>query len=162
MVELKGIFEQLQFDQVKTYVQSGNVVFRHNTMENSRLEAIISQQIKTKLGFEIPAIVLSETKLERILLANPFRSDSNSDSQSMYVTFLSEKPQPFSPEVFLPKLAEGEDIAFSDEAVYFYCPNGYGKTKLSNNFIESKLKVTATTRNWKTTNELLRIAEATV
>mgnify|MGYP001482856088 CR=1 FL=1 len=53
-----------------------------------------------------------------------------------------------------------EEILLVGNAVYLYCPHGYGRTKLTNNFLETKLKVIATTRNWKTVNELSRIAQS--
>ena len=62
-------------------------------------------------------------------------------------------------EVIDEKKGEGEEIIISENVVYLYCPNGYGNTKLTNNLFESKLNVVATTRNWKTTNELLILAQ---
>lgn len=74
---------------------------------------------------------------------------------------LSSKPQKIDFNTIEEKKLSGEEISFTDNAVYLYCPNGYGKSKLTNSFLETKLKVAATTRNWKTTNELLKIAQVT-
>jgi uncharacterized protein (DUF1697 family) len=90
---------------------------------------------------------------------NPFVINPDKDPAFLHVTFLSAKPAKYDSSVIETKKQEGEEISFTDEAVYLYCPNGYGRTKLNNNFLESKLKVTATTRNWKTANELLKMAQ---
>ncbi len=78
----------------------------------------------------------------------------------MHITFLFSKPVQFDIEVLRQKQSLGKEFTVAEKAAYLYCPNGYGKTKLANSFFENKLKVIATTRNWKTSNELLKIAEA--
>jgi len=72
---------------------------------------------------------------------------------------LSSKPDRYNQSSIEEWKQNGEEVFFTDSAVYLYCPNGYGRTKLNNNFLEAKLKVGATTRNWKTTNELFKIAQ---
>jgi len=76
----------------------------------------------------------------------------------LYFTFLSSKPGEYDPREIESKKQNGEEVFVADNAAYLYCPNGYGKSKLSNNFLETKLKVGATTRNWKTSNTLLGLA----
>ncbi len=78
----------------------------------------------------------------------------------LHITFLADNPVDFDLDGILQKKQAGEEIAIKTNAVYLYCPNGYGKTKLHNSFLENKLKVKATTRNWKTTKELLNMAQA--
>jgi len=123
------------------------------------LVTLISHQIKSDFGFEVPVLVLHATELREIVEKNPFTSDQNRDFRSIYITFLSSKPDQIDPEILHHKKVIGEELSLTEKAVYLYCPNGYGKTKLTNIFIENKLRVRATTRNWKTTNELLLIAE---
>ena len=91
--------------------------------------------------------------------SNPFINDSEKDIAYLHVTFLSSQPPKFDVKAIEVKKQIGEAIAFTNMAVYLYCPNGYGKTKLTNSFLETKLQVSATTRNWKTANELARIAD---
>ena len=74
------------------------------------------------------------------------------------LTFLADSPIEFDKEKIVEKKHASEEIAFTPNAVYLYCPNGYGRTKLNNSFLANKLKVPATTRNWKTTNALLKLA----
>ena len=158
MDALRKMYDNLGFRNVTTYVQSGNVVFTSDDIEIHEIEDKISQQIEKEFGFIVPVIVLTTEKLKKVIDNNPFSKDENKDQAFFHVTFLSSKPSCFDKKVIEDKKQEGEDLSFSDEAVYLYCPNGYGNTKLTNNLFEAKLKVRATTRNWKTTNELLKIS----
>ena len=159
MDALRKLYENLGFHNVTTYLQSGNVIFRSNDIDTHKLEQKIFRQIEKEFGFEVPIIVLSIEKLKYVIDNNPFLKDTNKEIAFLHVTFLSSKPDSYDPKVIEGKKLEGEDVFFSDEAVYLYCPNGYGRTKLTNNFLETKLKVGATTRNWKTTNELLNLSQ---
>jgi uncharacterized protein (DUF1697 family) len=158
MDDLRKMYEISDFQNVTTYVQSGNVIFNGDDFERSDLEQKISQQIHKTFGFEVPVIVLTIDKLKRIIDNNPFLKDSNKEHSFLYVTFLSSKPDCIGKESIESKKQDEEAIYFSENAVYLYCPKGYGRTKITNNLLESKLKVVATTRNWNTTNELLKIA----
>ena len=147
MAILKKMFEGLNLENIQTYVQSGNVVFSSKKEDTKELEKIISSGIEAEFGFDVSVIVLNSKSLETIIEGNPFAKDPLKDNAFLHVTFLADTP-----------LCVDEEIEFTSNAVYLYCPNGYGKTKLNNNFLESRLKVKATTRNWKTTNELLKLA----
>ena len=159
MEVLRKIYENLGHHNVESYVQSGNVVFQSECNHEKEIAENIAQKIKEVFGFDVPVIVLSVEKLERIIRNNPFLKDAETDEAFFHITFLSEKPKSFSVEIIEQKKQPNEHIAFADDAVYLYCPNGYGKTKLHNTFLESKLKVAATTRNWRTTRKLLEMAE---
>ena len=159
MDALRKMYESLGFHNVTTYLQSGNVIFTSNDIELCQLEQRISLQIEKDFGFDVPVIVFTFDKLKYIIENNPFTKEPDKDPASLHVTFLSSKPDNFDPKAIENKKQDGEEISFSDNAVYLYCPNGYGRTKLTNNFLEAKLKVVATTRNLKTTNELLKISQ---
>jgi uncharacterized protein (DUF1697 family) len=164
MEALKQLYIDLHFTQVQTYLQSGNVVFRHPQTDTNTLAAAISSQIKSTFGFDVPVMVLAVDDLKRIIDNNPLVADASGkdtihrDAAFLHVTFLSTSPNHSAFDAILKSKAPNEEAVLTDNAVYLYCPNGYGKTKLSNNFIETKLKVVATTRNWKTTTELLKMA----
>lgn len=158
MEELRLTFQKPGFENITTYIQSGNVVF--STTATSQLAAKIAESIKTDFGFEVPVIVLSCEELKTIIGNNPL-NDGTKDTAFLHVTFLAENPAAFNLSDIEAKKQGNEEIIISGKVVYLYCPHGYGKTKLTNTFLESKLKVTATTRNWKTCGELLRISEET-
>ncbi len=158
MDELKKSYKDLGFQNVTTYVQSGNVIFNYDETKPNQLEHKIIQQIEKDFGFNITIIVLSVDKLKHIIDNNPFIRDKNKDETHIYITFLADIPNKVDINLMEEKKLDGEEIHIANNAVYLYCPNGYGKTKWNNNFLEKKLKVSATTRNWKTTTELLKIA----
>jgi uncharacterized protein (DUF1697 family) len=158
MDALRKTYESLGFKNVTTYVQSGNVMFAAKPIDLNKLELMISTEIKKDFGFDVPVIVFTIEKLKQVIENNPFLKDHNKDVSSVYVTFLASKPDNYDTQTVEDKKSAVEEIFFTENAVYVYCPDGYGRTKLTNNFIEKKLKVGATTRNWKTTNELLKIA----
>jgi uncharacterized protein (DUF1697 family) len=157
MQDLKALFESLNFKNVKTYIQSGNVVFDSKSSKN--LVALIQQKIKEQFGFDVPVIVRTVDEISSILNLNPYLNQKNIEMDKLHITFLSEQPTKenqtkintynFAPDMF--------EIIGNE--VYLHCPNGYGNTKLSNTFFENKLKVTATTRNWKTVNEIAKLCE---
>jgi len=159
MDALKSSFSSLGFEQVQTYIQSGNVVFQYQETSSGNLEELINKQILKDFGFEVPVLVLNEKELANIVKNNPFAVDENREAQFLHVTFFKEDPANVDDEEINGYVKSGEEFAISDGAVYLYCPHGYGKTKLNNNFFESQLKVSATTRNWKTTLKLLDMAK---
>ncbi|MFD2555153.1 DUF1697 domain-containing protein [Sphingobacterium tabacisoli] len=158
MEALKKMYEQLSFENVQTYVQSGNVLFSAKNRDSGELASIISSNIQTEFGFDVPVIVMNLDRLEKIIANNPFIKDTDKDEAFLHVTFLTEVLTEFDEGSIIEKKHSDEEVAFTADAVYLYCPNGYGKTKVNNNFLEKKLKMPATTRNWKTVNELLKLA----
>lgn len=156
MDTLKEMLAILDFKNIQTYIQSGNIIFASTEKDTRKLEARISTQIKISFGFDIPVIVLTLDTLKEIIANNPFVSTK--DNAYLHVTFLAEEPKQYDQQILIDKAQADEEFLYSKSAINLYCPNGYGQTKLTNTFIENKLKVTATTRNWKTTNELLKIA----
>jgi uncharacterized protein (DUF1697 family) len=156
MEALRAVFEANNFKNVRTYLQSGNVVFDAQAMDAQELALRISSMIQQTFGFDVPVIVLLQQNLEAIVRNNPFTAVET--LAFLHCTFLAETPFPVPEAQLTEKLTAEEQIAFGHQAIYLFCPNGYGQTKLSNNFIERKLKVTATTRNWKTTMALLQMA----
>ena len=158
MDALQNMYEGMGFDRVKTYIQSGNVVFNTPDIEPEKLHLKIAQQIEKEFGFVVPVIVLAVDSLQQIIDNNPFLKDPYKDHSFLHVTFLSSKPDECDIEAIDEKKQTDEEIVIADQVVYLYCPNGYGRTKLNNTFLETKLRVEATTRNRQTTNELLKIA----
>jgi len=159
MDALRKMYEGLGFKNVQTYIQSGNVIFQDKIIDTKKLEKKIAKKITDQFSFEVPIMVKEIDELKTIVKNNPFGNDVSKDISYIHVTFLSAIPD----KANVDKIKEGkygvDEFVWIDNAIYLYCPNGYGITKLNNNFIESKLKVMATTRNWKTTKELLSMAE---
>jgi uncharacterized protein (DUF1697 family) len=159
MDALCKMMEDLNFKNVKTYIQSGNIIFNGNKTKIADLEAKISSKIFDCTGFKVPVIVLETDNLKSILMKNPFADNEKNNASNFYVTFLSEVPNQSEIAKILNEKNGKDEFILSEKVIYLCCPEGYGKTKFSNTFFEKKLKVNATTRNWKTLNELIKIAE---
>ncbi|HNR85491.1 MAG TPA: DUF1697 domain-containing protein, partial [Taishania sp.] len=159
MDALRQLFENSGFSNVRTYIQSGNVLFSSEQTNTSELEQLIATQIEKEFGFQVPVLILTHLELQQIVENNPFLNDETKNPAFLHITFLASTPVEDAIDQLTIKKAEQEAFLLTQNALYLYCPNGYGNTKLTNNFIESKLKVQATTRNWKTTLELLKMAE---
>ncbi len=159
MEALRKMYEDLNFKNVRTYIQSGNVVFEDKKTKSPELEKKISKKIVEAFGFEVPVIVKESEEWQTVLKNNPFLKKRKEDITKLHVTFLSQEPE----QAIIEKIKEGnyaaDEFIILGKCIYLFCPNGYGNTKLNNTFFENKLKVSATTRNWKTTNELASIAE---
>jgi len=161
MEELKSLYSDLGFLGCQSYIQSGNVVFCSSEENAKNLESLISMEIANRFNLKVPVIVLKTEELNEIISNNPFLGDPSSGDTHLHITFLSDIPEmelagKISQSSFLP-----DRFHLRGKTMYLCCPNGYGNTKFNNTFIENKLKVTATTRNWRTTLELLRMAEKT-
>jgi uncharacterized protein (DUF1697 family) len=158
MSDLKALFEGLKFKDVITYIQSGNVIFKTKQTPDKDLSRKIEVAILTKYGFEVPVIIRTADEMQKSISANPFITQDGIDTEKLYVTFLSAKPEPGNLEKLLSIDCSPEKFIVINKEIYLYCPAGYGSTKLSNNFFENKLKLKATTRNLKTVNKLLSIS----
>jgi len=150
MESLRMSFEALGFRRVRTYVQSGNVIFEATKTSNDNLSNIIGERILSDFGFSVPLLLRTSGEMEKIVSDNPFLEEIGIDRSRLHVSFLSALPA----EAGLRKLdaldALPDRFSVKGREVYLHCPNGYGRTKLSNNALEKLLSVEATTRNWKT------------
>lgn len=151
MAELRQILERHEWKNLKTYIQSGNVVFETTPKDPLELSGKIAESIMKQYGFEVPVITLTAAEIRSIIDANPF---ANKDLSKVHVTFLAIEPDPGLVKQLPVSNNPKEAYRVMGKAVYVYCPDGYGRTKIHNMFFEKKLKVTATTRNWKTCLQL--------
>ena len=153
MADLKVLYEDLGFENVKTYIQSGNVVFNFKKTNKEDLENLIFDKIKDHYGFEVPNLILEGEEIENALESNPYK-----DVEKPYFTFLSENPQQENIDEMSKHSFENEFYELKGKVIYSHYPNGAGRSKMTLNFFEKKLKVAATTRNWRTLNKLLEIS----
>lgn len=154
MIDLKNIFESLDFKNVKTYIQSGNVIFDYYPADSIKLANQIEMKINETFGFLIKTIIRTDEQLRNIVNNNPFMKESNIDIDKLHITFMLDIPEPSTVLRLDVKKEENEKFLIISREVYLYCPNGYGRTKFNNTLFEKKLKTVATTRNWKTINHI--------
>ena len=159
MKVLKELFESIGFSDVITYIQSGNVVFRSEDEKPARFfSEKISEAIRIKFGFDVPVICRTKDEWNETIQSNPCLQMQGIDFSFLHVTFLEKVPAENVAEAFTNLDFSPEKFFIRGKDVYLYCPNGYGNAKLNNTFIESRLGVMATTRNWKTVVTLGELA----
>jgi uncharacterized protein (DUF1697 family) len=157
MVDLRRIVAALGHTDVATYLQSGNVVFAGAEPDTAKIVQDLEGRLAAELGLHITVLLRSGAQLARLPAANPFAA-AEDDLTKLHVTFLAAEPA--APEEFAAPAGEPARFAIVGREVFLHCPQGYGRSKLSNAYIERKLKVAATTRNWKTTTKLREMTAA--
>jgi uncharacterized protein (DUF1697 family) len=158
MADLRELFEALGAADVSTYVQSGNVVFR-SPEAAAKLSQAIEQRIDERLGLGVKVLLRTKTELARVVAANPLAGRGREPS-TLHVTFLAGTPARAGVRGLDPKRFEPDELRVVGREVYLHCPNGYGRSKLTNAFFEKELGTAATTRNWKTVTKLAELAGA--
>lgn len=156
MADLKELYADLGFTNCISYIQSGNIIFDYLNSQNTELATLIQNSIAKKYGFDVPVIVRKRKEWEQSVRANPYTNSH--EKESLYLTFLNETPKEELLEIIGKLNFEPDWFQVINKDVFIYCPGSYHKTKLSNQFFESKLKVKATTRNWKTVLKLLELS----
>jgi uncharacterized protein (DUF1697 family) len=154
MDRLRESFEVLGFKQVKTYIQSGNVVFKAAKASSARLSKKIEERILGDFGFSVSVISRTADELANTINNNPFLNQPGIDPEKLHVAFLSEAPA----SAALNKLAQltlKPDLSRClGREVYLYFPNGVSGSSLWKHPLDGVLSVVSTTRNWKTVNSL--------
>ena len=159
MDTLRECFGQLGFTGIRTYIQSGNVVFDNAHASVTDVRKTIEQAILSEFGFAVPILLRTSKQVAEIVKGNPFLKQPTIDTSKLHITFLSDHPPRNALALLRPLVGTSEQLYIIGKEIYLYCPAGYGNTKLSNAAIEKKLSIVATTRNWKTVNTLLDMAQ---
>lgn len=159
MKNLIELYESLGFQNVITYLQSGNVLFNTKITEINKITGIIEKGIKKNLGYDVNVLIKTKSDFLEILKNNPFLKNKNPDIKKFYVTLLFNTPDAALLDDVNKIKDEYDEFKIYGNVIYINCPDGYGRTKMTNNFFEKKLKLTATTRNWNTINNLTQLAD---
>jgi len=160
MDALRALYTSLKLEDPRTYVQSGNVIFRTKEKNTGQLAKKIQSAIEKSFGFS-PAVILRTTdELRKAIAASPFADRPHLEPGKILVTFLSDEPPPREAQASLATLkAHPEELHLKGRELYIYFPNGAGKTKLPWSSVERLLKVTGTARNWNSVTNMLKMAE---
>ncbi|VAW77749.1 FIG00762612: hypothetical protein [hydrothermal vent metagenome] len=159
MADLKALYEAQGFKSVTTYIQSGNVIFESKGADVEDLKKVIEQAIEEKYAFHVPVDIRTSQELKAIVSNCPYEeAEAEENSTKVLVTFLNSIPEKQNMELLLGYVKPPERLTIQGSEVYLYCPNSYGKSKLTNTFVESKLGVSATTRNWKSVKTLYELS----
>lgn len=160
MEHLRSVFEDLHLGQVRTYIQSGNVLFVAKEQDISALETTIVKKLEEVYGYHVPVMVRTHEELLHVIDNNPFAKMELAESDKIYVAFLSHEPSTEAIQALMTFINDVDDYILKGREVYILARQNYGKSLFSNNFLEKKLKVSATTRNWATVNKLSALSES--
>ncbi|MFC0508278.1 DUF1697 domain-containing protein [Micromonospora costi] len=157
MADLRRLVTGLGHEDVRTYLQSGNVVFASAVRDAERLAAGIERAIADELGLTVPVLVRGTREMAAIAGGNPYAGRED-DPTKLLVAFLRAAPERSRVDALT--VPGGETAAFTvtGREVYLHYPDGYGRSKLSNAYLEKKLGVVSTTRNWKSVRALADLA----
>lgn len=156
MAPLRAALEAAGLEEVRTYIQSGNVVARSN-LRQSQLETLVHEVIEERFGGDIAVLARTARAFQDILKRNPF---TNVDTTKLYFTLLATEPEEQWVKAFLSGGYSPDQVTVMGDVVYVLCATQYRDVKVKNNFIERKLRVTATTRNYNTMSRLAELSTA--
>ncbi len=154
MAALRETCEARGLTNVATYLQSGNLVFDCKLTSATKVAAMVEGLLESQFGLNTRAIIRTPAELQRIVKNNPFASHARTDPTKVHTTFLASRPTAKRVRQLKRVDTRGDALVVSQQEVLLHCPNGYGRTKLNNVFLEHQLEVAATTRNWKTVEAL--------
>ena len=151
MNDLKTLFEKTGVQKVQNYIQSGNILFEAENLNITEFNLKIADAFQYEFGFSVPFITFSSKLIEKAINSNPFTTTY--PIAQLHLTFLAENPTLENKEGLFKKDFTDE-YEIIEKLFFIACKKQYSDTKLNNQFIEKHLKVTATTRNWKTVCKL--------
>ena len=156
MAQLREVLSESGFKNVRTYIQSGNVLV-DTDFSAGEVEKKIHELIKKHIGADLPIVARTRSQIEKIIDGNPFQKGY--DISRVFFALFVELPSSQKVKELLEKDFSPEELVITKDAAYMYVPGTYGRMKLSNNYLENKLKVAATTRNFNTLSKLIEMSQ---
>ncbi|MFV8343290.1 DUF1697 domain-containing protein [Flavobacterium sp. XS2P39] len=159
MEALKTTLESIGFTNVETYIQSGNVFVDAEEESPAKVGFQIKQEIFKIFGHDVPIVVVAKDELEACFKNNPFLKAADIDHKKLYVAFISAALRSENINDLKISQFKPDEASIDDSRIYIKYAIGAGKTRFDQKYIEKKLNVTATIRNWNTVTQLLKMYE---
>jgi len=156
MKDLTAMFERAGCAQVRHYIQSGNVVFAAAAPLARRIPGLVAAEIARGFGLRVPVLVRSGAEMSAVARGNPLLA-SGADPDTLHVMFLEKEPGAKEAASLDPARSAPDAFVLEGREIYLSCPNGVGRTKLTNTYFDSKLRTTSTGRNWRTVLKLVEM-----
>ena len=153
MRALTEMFVDVGCEDIRTYIQSGNVVFRADSSLANRLSARITDAIAASFGYRIPVVTRTASDFDRIVRDNPFLT-AGADPAKLHVGFLAESPDPARIAQLDPGRSPPDAFDVRDREVFLHFPAGVARSKLDNAYFDRTLNTVCTIRNWRTVGKL--------
>ena len=154
MKTLAGLFEAAGCADVRTYIQSGNVVYRASAAVAKRAPDLVARSLVEELGLAVPVVARTAAELRRVEAGNPFLAEG-ADPKQLHVAFLVKKPTAAQVLALDPDRSPPDRFVVIGREIYLSCPNGMARTKLTNAYLDRALGTTTTVRNWNTVRALV-------
>jgi uncharacterized protein (DUF1697 family) len=158
MKDLVGFFTRTGCTDATAYIQSGNIIFRAPPKLISRVSSSIEKAIREEFGYAVPVILRSAEEMSQVVKRNPFLR-AGADEASLYVAFLADSPSAARIASLDPDRSPPDELAVIGRDVYLRLPNGAGRTKLTNDYLDRTLATTSTVRNWRTVLKLVDMSK---
>ena len=159
MDALKTILENAGFQNVRTYIQSGNVFVDSEEEHGASVGFKIKQEIFKELGLEVPVVVIGKEDLESCFKNNSYLKEKECDTKKLYVAFISKELSSGALNDLKISQFKPDEATIDKSRIYIKYAVGAGKTRLDQKYIEKKLNLVATIRNWNTVSTLLEMFE---
>ena len=159
MAELAELFRAAGCAEVRTYIASGNVLFRASDRTAKRIPMLITKRIQEDFGLRVPVILRDEQELRQVRAKNPFLAKS-ADSDQLYVGFLADEAQARQVRALDPARSPGDEFLVRGREIYMRLSTGAAKTRLTNAWFDAQLGTTSTFRNWRTVGKLVLLLDA--
>ncbi len=158
MADLRALLAKMGLRNIKTYIQSGNVVFQSEETDVDVLALEIGEAIEANHGFTPRVLLLDAVAVRAAITANPF-PEAETEPKTLHLYFLAEQPQKPDVEMLEQLRSETEQFQLDDKVFYLHAPDGIGRSKLAER-AERALGVPATARNWRTVSKVMDVAES--
>jgi uncharacterized protein (DUF1697 family) len=159
MKDLAALFCSAGCTRVRTYIQSGNVIFEASPAKAAKAAALVTEGIAGKFGFRSPVVLRSLEQLGETIRRNPFLL-AGADEKCLHVLFLAQQADAARIATLDPDRSPRDTYAVLGSEIYLHCPSGVGNTKLTNAYFDSRLANISTGRNWRTVLKLFELAQA--
>jgi len=160
MADLRALLAALGMQDVRSLLQSGNVVFRSDVHKTAQLERVLEQAVATRLGLETEFFVRTAGDWKTVIAGNPFPDEARRDPGHLLLVCLKEAPAREDVTALQRAITGREVVRANGRHAYIVYPDGVGRSRLTSALIERKLATRGTARNWNTVLKLAAIAEA--
>jgi uncharacterized protein (DUF1697 family) len=157
MADLVAMFGEAGCRDVRTYIQSGNVIFRVAPARAARIPSTIAAAIEAQLGLRTPVVLRTASELRAIAHGNPF-VQAGADPDSLHVVFLADAPDRARVEALDPHRSSPDELDVRGREIFLRLPNGVARSKLTNAYFDTRLATTTTMRNWRTVQKLAEMS----
>lgn len=156
MKDLKEFFVEGRCTDVRTFIQSGNVLFKAPANLAAKIPTLVAARIAARFGYKIPVVLRTTDEISEVVTRNPFLEPGTAED-GLHVMFLADLPGAQAVASLDPDRSPGDTFIVLGRDVYLRLPNGAGKSKLTNAYFDSKLGTNSTARNWRTVTKLLEL-----